>query len=106
MRSTPGSGASSRNETREAVTAPTLLDGRYALRDRIAAGGVGEGLMEHDPRDGQVVAVKRLHAALAAHSEGAERFVREGALLRAAAHPNIVAVLGMVDAPTGRYLVM
>jgi DNA-binding SARP family transcriptional activator/tetratricopeptide (TPR) repeat protein/TolB-like protein len=73
---------------------------------------MGEVYVAWDERDARHVAVKRLRQELvreAARAEPSllERFAREGAVLRAAAHPNIVAVLDVLaDEPSGPAIVM
>ena len=92
--------------------APERLAGRYTLGAFLGAGAMGEVYVAWDERDGRQVAVKRLRQELlreAARGEPSllERFAREGAVLRAAAHPNIVTVLDVLaDEPSGPAIVM
>jgi serine/threonine protein kinase/DNA-binding SARP family transcriptional activator/tetratricopeptide (TPR) repeat protein len=88
------------------------LAGRYTLGQFVGAGAVGEVYAAWDEREARQVAVKRLRQDLlreVARAEPSllERFAREGALLRAAAHPNIVTVLDVLaDEPSGPAIVM
>lgn len=68
------------------ATRPTIIAGRYAMRDQIGAGGMGSVWRAHDERTGREVAVKVLgqhNAALLI------RFVREQAVR--VRHPHVVA---------------
>jgi hypothetical protein len=85
------------------VNAPapgTELIGGYRLGPRAARGAMGS-VYEAVDADGRKVAAKRLlderHAA---------RFEIEGRLLSRLHHPRVVEVLGTVDDPSGRYLMM
>lgn len=81
------------------MTYPTLLSDRFVLGERLGAGGMGEVFAAYDLRDARTVAVKRLHATAARDPELVRRFAREGAILRSAAHPNIVDVLAVIESP-------
>src|SRR5512138_1536500 len=74
----------------------TLLGDRVVL----GAGGMGEVFAAFDRRDARPVAVKRLRPGAAADPAMVHRFAREGAILGSAAHPNIVNVLAVIEAPT------
>jgi non-specific serine/threonine protein kinase len=78
----------------------TLLDDRFVLGELLGAGGMGEVFAAFDRRDARPVAVKRLRQGAAADPALVRRFAREGAILRSAAHPNIVNVLAVIEAPT------
>ena len=85
------------------VNAPapgTELVGGYRLGPPAAQGAMGSIYEATDP-DGRRIAAKRLlderHAA---------RFEIEGRLLSRFDHPRVVKVLGMVEDPSGRYLMM
>jgi len=88
------------------MTSSTLLAGRFALGDLLGAGGMGEVYAAWDRRDARPVAVKRLRPEFAADPASVARFAREGAILRAAAHPNIVGVLAVAADPAGPCIVM
>jgi serine/threonine protein kinase len=67
---------------------------------------MGEVYAAHDIREARRVAVKRLRPGGNRDPALVERFAREGAILRAAAHPNIVSVLALVDDVAGPAIVM
>jgi len=75
------------------------LDGRYHVRERIAAGGMGEVFRAQDAVLGREVAIKVLHRSLASDQGFVERFRREARAAATLNHPNIVAVYdwGAVD---------
>jgi serine/threonine protein kinase len=77
---------------------PALIAGRYELATLIGQGGMGTVYAGRDIQTGAPVAIKLLKADLAANMPDlVERFAREGAALRALAHPNIVAVLATAN---------
>jgi serine/threonine protein kinase/beta-lactam-binding protein with PASTA domain len=69
-----------------------LLDGRYRVGPRIARGGMATVYEATDNRLDRVVAIKVMHAGLAADEEFAERFVREARAAARLSHPNAVSV--------------
>ena len=71
-----------------------LLDGRYLVESRVARGGMATVYRALDTRLDRPVAVKIMHAHLAADSGFAARFVREA---RAAARLNHIGVVGVFD---------
>ena len=85
---------------------PTLLDGRYELRRRIASGGMGEVYLAHDRRLEREVAVKLLVRDETSGAEATERFRREARVLASLNHPHIVAVFDWSSAGEQPFLVM
>jgi serine/threonine protein kinase len=92
-----------------ASAAPPVVVGRYAIFDRIAAGGmaavhvarlVGEGGFA------RTVAVKRLHPQFALDPEFVAMFLDEARLAARIRHPNVVATLDIVTANGEPFLVM
>src|SRR5271165_3832654 len=86
-----------------------LFVGRYAIFDRIAAGGmatvhvarlVGEGGFA------RTVAVKRLHPQFALDPEFVAMFLDEARLAARIRHPNVVPTLDIVTADGELFLVM
>lgn len=73
------------------MRAGDVLDGRYALAERIGAGGYGEVWRGLDTRIRRAVAVKVLSTAHAGDKE-VERFAREAAAAGGLNHPRIVTV--------------
>jgi hypothetical protein len=70
---------------------PVLLQGRYRLVEPVAGGGMAEVWEGVDEILTRPVAVKLLHAHLAADAELRERFRREAVAAARLAHPNVVA---------------
>jgi non-specific serine/threonine protein kinase len=83
-----------------------LLANRFEVTDLIGSGGMGDVHAAMDHRDNRVVAVKRLRASLADNPDAVAAIAREGALLRAASHPNIVSVIAVLEESDGPWIVM
>lgn len=72
-----------------------LIDGRYEVRERIAAGGMATVYLALDKRLERLVAVKVMHAAFGGESdqgEFASRFRREAKASARLTHPGLVRV--------------
>ncbi|MFF4450294.1 Stk1 family PASTA domain-containing Ser/Thr kinase [Streptomyces sp. NPDC001502] len=69
-----------------------VLDGRYRIDARIAAGGMATVYRALDTRLDRVLALKVMHPALAADAAFVDRFIREAKSVARLAHPNVVAV--------------
>jgi eukaryotic-like serine/threonine-protein kinase len=69
-----------------------LLDGRYRVTSSIATGGMATVYMGVDVRLDRPVAVKIMHAELAADQDFVARFIREARSIAQLSHPNVVAV--------------
>ncbi|MEU8776070.1 Stk1 family PASTA domain-containing Ser/Thr kinase [Streptomyces sp. NPDC048606] len=69
-----------------------VLDGRYRIDARIAAGGMATVYRAVDTRLDRVLALKVMHPALAADVAFVDRFIREAKSVARLAHPNVVAV--------------
>src|SRR5215813_2245327 len=63
--------------------------GRYEIRSKIGAGGMGEVYLAHDTRLDRKVALKVLPAEVAANQERMRRFEQEAQAAAALNHPNI-----------------
>lgn len=70
----------------------TCFAGRYELREKIAAGGMGAVYRAEDTALGRSVAIKLLHPELSADPEMQRRFSREASILAALDHPAVVRV--------------
>src|SRR3954471_21623062 len=66
--------------------------GRYEIRSKVGAGGMGEVYLAHDEALDRRVALKVLPADLAAKKDRMERFVREAKAAAALNHPNIAHI--------------
>jgi hypothetical protein len=84
----------------------TVLNNRYTLTERIAAGGMGEVWEATDTVLGRTVAVKLLSAALSQQSGFLERFRAEARHSAALHHPNITTVFDYGEDDGSAYLVM
>ncbi|MFH8341000.1 Stk1 family PASTA domain-containing Ser/Thr kinase [Streptomyces sp. AM6-12] len=69
-----------------------VLDGRYRVDARIAAGGMATVYRALDTRLDRVLALKVMHPALAADGVFVERFIREAKSAARLDHPNVVQV--------------
>lgn len=89
-----------------AIGIGTTLAGRYELVAEVAHGGIGTVYEAVDCVEGGKAAVKVLRAEYLANDAMRRRFRREGAVLKALAHPAIVRLLELgVDANGVVYLV-
>src|SRR5262245_9669389 len=66
--------------------------GRYEIRAKLGAGGMGEVHRAFDPKIGREVAIKVLSAEFAANKERAARFEQEAQAAGGLNHPNILAI--------------
>ncbi|MBA3455046.1 MAG: serine/threonine protein kinase [Deltaproteobacteria bacterium] len=83
-----------------------VVDGRYRVEDRIAAGGMG--VVYRAVRLGldKPVAIKFLHRSQASVPHQRERFNREAAAMSRLSHPNLVSIIDYGDVDGAPYLVM
>ena len=78
-----------------------LLDGRYRLETKIAAGGFGAVYRATHMPSGEVVALKILHADIASDPHLSARFRREAAALASLRDPHTVATFDHGEAEDG-----
>lgn len=85
-----------------------VLDGRYELLERIAAGGMGEVWLGMDLQLARQVAVKLLHASHASDEQFRARFRAEARYAGSLSHPGITQIYsyGENSPLGGPYLVM
>ncbi|MFD5278947.1 Stk1 family PASTA domain-containing Ser/Thr kinase [Pseudarthrobacter sp. NPDC058362] len=84
----------------------TLVDHRYAVRSRVAGGGMSTVYLATDRRLDRDVALKVLHPQLAADDSFLDRLAREAKAAARLSHPHVVGVLDQgIDGRTA-YLVM
>src|SRR3954462_2134878 len=88
----------------EVGTTPTILAGRYRVRNRLGAGGMATVYLAEDERLGRTVAVKRLHSD--SPEDAARRFEREAKVGASLSHPNLVTVFDTVADDEGVLIVM
>jgi len=86
----------------EARLGPGARLGRYVLAEPLGQGGMGTVYSAHDPDLDRQVAIKVLHAGLAAQdaTEGPQRLLREAQAMAKLSHPNVLTVhdVGVVGA--------
>ena len=88
------------------LEAGTVLAGRYRIEARLGEGGMGAVYRAHDEQLGRPVAVKLLHASLAADGRSQERFHQEARSMAALNHPNVVGVHDRGEHDGAAFLVM
>jgi eukaryotic-like serine/threonine-protein kinase len=66
--------------------------GRYEIRSKIGAGGMGQVYLAYDPKLNRDVAIKVLNLGLSAHKEHLDRFEQETRATIALNHPNILSI--------------
>src|SRR5947208_15290903 len=79
-----------------AITAGTRR-GRYEIRSKIGAGGMGEVYRARDEKLNRDVAIKILPEAFAQDSDRLARFKREAQVLASLNHPNIASIYGLEE---------
>ncbi len=89
----------------ESSPRPTIL-GRYKLRERLGAGGMGEVFAAHDPELNRVVAVKVLRPSLENAERSRERLRREAQVMARVSHPNVIQVFDVGVANDRVFLAM
>jgi predicted ATPase len=86
---------------------PQIVGNRYELTEKIGVGGMGIVYRGSDTQTGQLVAIKELKVdVIQDNPELIARFAREGEILRALNHANIVKLLAMLEDTGKQYLVM
>jgi serine/threonine-protein kinase len=86
--------------------ADQLLDGRYRVTSTIAHGGMATVYLGVDTRLDRTVAIKIMHAELAADGDFVARFIREARSVAQLSHPNVVAVYDQGSDGQHLYLAM
>ncbi|MEV7469340.1 Stk1 family PASTA domain-containing Ser/Thr kinase [Streptomyces kronopolitis] len=83
-----------------------LLDGRYRVQARIAAGGMATVYRATDTRLDRVLALKVMHPTLSTDGAFVDRFIREAKSVARLSHPNVVGVFDQGTDGTYVYLAM
>lgn len=83
-----------------------LLDGRYRVQARIAAGGMATVYQAVDTRLDRLLALKVMHPTLATDGAFVDRFIREAKSVARLSHPNVVGVFDQGTDGTYVYLAM
>lgn len=84
----------------------TLVDNRYAVRSRLARGGMSTVYLATDQRLDRDVALKVLHPHLSADENFLDRLGREAKAAARLSHPHVVGVLDQGNDGRTAYLVM
>ncbi len=86
--------------------AGTIVDGRYAIKNRIGAGGMAEVYCAEDLQLGRKVALKVLYARFAEDDEFLERFRREASSAAGLQHQHVVSVYDRGEWDDTAYIAM
>src|SRR5438105_8446286 len=78
--------------------------GRYEIRSKIGAGGMGEVYLAQDAKLDRKVALKILPAELAADEDRMRRFVQEAKAASALNHPNIITIYEIDETGSGHFI--
>src|SRR5438309_9579899 len=86
--------------------APGTKLGRYEIRSKIGAGGMGEVYLARDTQLDRLVAVKILPAQIARDQQRLHRFLQEARAAAALSHPNIAHIYEIGEADGGYFIAM
>lgn len=84
----------------------SVIGDGYVIERWLGGGGMGHVYQARDPRLDRLVAVKLLHAEVAASEEAEARFRREARALSRVLHPNVVGIHAFGRHANAWYLVM
>src|SRR5437773_2895917 len=87
------------------IEAGTKL-GRYEIRSKLGAGGMGEVYLARDTQLDRLVAVKILPAQIALDQQRLHRFLQEARAAAALSHPNIAHIYEIGEADGGYFIAM
>jgi serine/threonine-protein kinase len=91
------------------LSGPYIIDGRYAIYDEIASGGMATvhfGCSLGPAGLSRLVAIKRLHAHLQRETEFVTMFMDEARVAARIRHPNVAPILDVVASQREIFLVM
>src|SRR6266446_8515452 len=78
--------------------------GRYEIRTKIGAGGMGEVYLAQDTELDRTVAIKILPEALASDQQRLQRFIQEAKAASALNHPHILTIYEIGTAGATRFI--
>ena len=84
----------------------SVIGDGYVIERWLGGGGMGHVYQARDPRLDRLVAIKLLHAEVAASEEAEARFRREARALSRVLHPNVVGIHAFGRHANAWYLVM
>ena len=87
------------------ISAGTRL-GRYEIRSKIGAGGMGEVYLAEDTQLGRRVAIKLLSPELVADERANKRLVKEARAAATLDHPNICSIYEVSEEDDRSFIVM
>src|SRR3989441_8938362 len=87
------------------IAANTKL-GRYEIRSKIGAGGMGEVYLAEDTQLHRKVALKTLPADLASNQDRMRRFEQEATAAAALNHPNIAHIYEIGESDGAHFIAM
>src|SRR6266480_2532519 len=85
---------------------PGVRLGRYEIRSKIGAGGMGEVYLAQDTELDRKVALKILPAEVASNQDRMRRFVQEAKAAAALNHPNIAHIYEIGEAAGLNFIAM
>src|SRR5262245_46611755 len=80
--------------------------GRYEIRSKIGAGGMGEVYLAQDAKLNRTVALKILPADLASDQSRMRRFVREAQAASSLSHPNVAHIYEIEEVDNYHFIAM
>src|SRR5438445_7097313 len=78
--------------------------GRYEIRSKIGAGGMGEVYLAQDTELERTIAIKILPEALASDQQRLQRFIREAKAASALNHPHILTIHKIGSVGSSRFI--
>jgi serine/threonine protein kinase len=85
---------------------PGIKLGRYEIRSKLGAGGMGEVYLAQDTELDRTVAIKILPERLAADPQRLQRFIQEAKAASALNHPHILTIHEIGNYQTSKFIAM